>query len=281
MTQLWAGGAPAYPTSGAQGLRAGGCGTTSLRIGCVKYLNAKPLIFGWRGDIVFDHPAALCQQLADGQLDVALVSSFEFLRNPIYTIVDGVAIASVGPVHSVFLAHMVPLEDVEEIAVDTASQTSVHLLRCLLAERNLQPAFVKAGARANVGARCARLMIGDQAIAFRRNDTTEHRFWDLAAAWRDATELPFVFAVWLIRPEVADAVGIAEKLRALRDENLRTLDNVIAAQVDFTPEFCAFYFRECLQFDFADAHKAGLLRFRLLCEKHGILAADPAPLRLA
>ena len=281
MTQFSEGRASARLTSGAQELRERACGSTSLRIGCVKYLNAKPLIYGWRGDVVFDHPAALCQQLATGQLDVAFVSSFEVLRNPIYTIVDGVAVASVGPVHSVFLAHIEPLEEIEEIAVDAASQTSVHLLSCLLAERNLRPRLVSTDGAAQTGARGAQLIIGDQAIAFRQNNTGKYRFWDLATAWREATELPFVFAVWLIRPKVADAAGIAEKLRCLRDENLRALDKVIAAQRHFAPEFCAFYFRECLQFDFADAEKAGLLRFRSLCEKHGILPVNPAPLRLA
>ncbi|MBO0696299.1 MAG: hypothetical protein J2P56_09395, partial [Verrucomicrobia bacterium] len=69
-----------------------------LRIGCVKYLNARPLIHGWDGEVDFDHPSALCNKLAAGKLDVALVSSFEFLRNPIYRIVDHISISSDGPV---------------------------------------------------------------------------------------------------------------------------------------------------------------------------------------
>jgi CofH subfamily radical SAM domain protein len=77
-----------------------------VRIGCVGYLNARPLITAGRVEVRFDHPAALCQQLAAGELDVALVSSFEYLRHPIYSIVDGVAIASNGPVYSVILAHL-------------------------------------------------------------------------------------------------------------------------------------------------------------------------------
>ncbi|HEV8185895.1 MAG TPA: menaquinone biosynthesis protein [Chthoniobacterales bacterium] len=254
----------------------------ALRIGCVKYLNAQPLIFGWLGDVVFAHPAALCQQLSDGELDVALVSSFEFLRNPIYTIVDGAAVASAGPVYSVFLAHTEALEDIDEIVLDPASRTSVNLLRCLLAERHLRPRFViaKQPDEAPTPAR-AQLMIGDQAIAFRQRAAGKMRFWDLAEAWREATGLPFVFALWLIRPEVRDAAQIAERLRALRDENLRSLDAVIEGQRDFPTDFCASYFRDCLRFDFAEAEKAGLLRFRSLCEKHGILPPNTAPLRLA
>ena len=83
----------------------------SLRVGCVKYLNARPLVRGWEGNVEFDHPSALCERLAKGQLDVALVSSFEFLRNPIYRIVDGVSISSDGPVYSVVVAHRGELSD--------------------------------------------------------------------------------------------------------------------------------------------------------------------------
>src|SRR2546423_15611964 len=94
----------------------------NLRIGCVKYLNARPLIHGWPGNVVLDHPSALCTQLARGELDGALVSSFEFLRNPIYRIVDGVSISSDGPVYSVVVAHAGKIEDVKEIELDPAAQ---------------------------------------------------------------------------------------------------------------------------------------------------------------
>src|ERR1043166_653488 len=110
-----------------------------LRIGCVKYLNARPLIRGWPGDVEFDHPSALCQRLANGELDVALVSSFEFLRNPIYRIVDDISISSHGPVYSVVVAHRAEISEMEEIELDPASETSVHLLRCLLVDLGLTP----------------------------------------------------------------------------------------------------------------------------------------------
>ena len=113
----------------------------SVRVGCVKYLNARPLIRGWPGNVEFDHPSALCQRLAKGQLDVALVSSFEFLRNPIYRIVDDVSISSDGPVYSVVVAHRGEFSDIEEIELDPASETAVNLLRCLLAELGLTRSF--------------------------------------------------------------------------------------------------------------------------------------------
>ena len=109
----------------------------SLRLGCVRYLNALPLIDGWLGEVRFDHPSTLCGELAAGQLDVALVSSFEYLRNPVYSVVDGLAIASHGPVYSVVLAHLDAVEALREVVVDPASATSVNLLHCLLGEREV------------------------------------------------------------------------------------------------------------------------------------------------
>ncbi len=120
-----------------------------LRIGCVKYLNARPLIHGWLTDVVLDHPSALCVQLSRGELDIALVSSFEFLRNPIYRIVDGISISSDGPVYSVVVAHVGEISDVKEIELDPAAETSGNLLRCLLNERKLSLRFVATSIRKN------------------------------------------------------------------------------------------------------------------------------------
>ena len=150
----------------------------------------------------------LCRRLADGELDVALVSSFEYLRHPRYFIVDDVSIAADGEVFSVFVAHQNPIETLEEIALDPASATSVNLLRCLLAGRKLNPRLITSG---SVGDKAARLLIGDQAIRFRQQHPNDYTYWDLAAEWKRLTDRPFVFALWLIRPEITNAhdVGAA------------------------------------------------------------------------
>jgi predicted solute-binding protein len=248
-----------------------------IRIGCVKYLNARPLIHGWPGEVVFDHPSKLCQQLADGTLKVALVSSFEFLRNPIYILVDEVCVSSHGPVHSVFLAYAGGLAEIDEIEVDPASQTAVNLLRCLLAEAGLTPKLVARTPliQRAVTPQLAKFFIGDQAIRFRERSAAALHFWDLGEEWEKITHLPFVYALWLIRPEVAAPKPIADRLRACRDNNLRELDSVIAAEKEFSPEFCAYYFRECLTYHFGQPEREGLAMFRKLCEKHGILLPDP------
>jgi chorismate dehydratase len=243
----------------------------SLRIGCVKYLNARPLIRGWRGQIEFDHPSALCRRLDKGELDVALVSSFEFLRHPIYQIVDDVAIASDGPVYSVFVAYKRD-EWSGEIELDPASATGVAMLRYLIAERGQK--FLAETGPDNLSPlepRRARLLIGDQAIRFRQKFGKAYEYWDLGEEWRGLTKLPFVYALWLIRPEVADPKPIADRLRAVRNENLTNLGALIAAEKDFDHEFCRVYYRKNLRFHFGNKEKEGLRLFQRLCAKHALL----------
>jgi chorismate dehydratase len=280
-----------------------------LRIGSVKYLNARPLIHGWPGDVQFDHPSTLCKQLASGELDVALVSSFEFLRNPIYRIVDDVSISSDGPVYSVVVPHLGKISEIEEIELDPASETAVNLLRCLLAELALRPRLIRnidlqsvrpaglqpAGCDAaeNISAgrtgnmpmfptgRRARLLIGDQAIRFRQQYADEFSFWDLGEQWQKLVGVPFVYALWLIRPEVVDPKQIADRLRALRDENLARLNELSADAVaelaepgvrkELNHEFCVRYYRELLRFNFGEKEKEGLRSFAKRCAQCDLL----------
>ena len=251
-----------------------------LRIGCVKYLNARPLIRGWLGPVEFDHPSTLGKRLANGEFDVALVSSFEFLRNPIYRIVDDVSISSVGSVYSVVVAHRGDISKIEEIELDPASKTAVNLLRCLLAELGFNWRLIR-GVLGSTGCQPvvsgslpdtkAWLLIGDQAIRFREKHAGEFDFWDLGEQWRKLVDLPFVYALWLVRPEVIDPKQIAERLRVLRDENLTNLDELIAAEKESDHQFCSRYYRKHLQFSLGEKEKEGLRTFAYLCAKHGLL----------
>jgi chorismate dehydratase len=242
----------------------------SLRIGCVKYLNARPLIRGWLGEVNFDHPSALCKRLAGGQLDVALVSSLEFLRNPIYRIVDNVSISSHGSVYSVIIAHQGEISELDEIELDPAAETSTDLLRCLLAELNLAPRFIRPST-SSIRDRRARLLIGDQAIRFRENHRDEFHFWDLGEEWQKIFDIPFVYALWLIRPEVVEAKRIASRLRKLRDENLARIDDLIGEEKDFDHDFCHRYYRENLRFSFGEKEREGLSEFHKRCVKLHLL----------
>jgi chorismate dehydratase len=221
----------------------------------------------------------LCKRLASGGLDVAFVSSFEFLRNPIYRIVDDVSISSAGPVYSVVVAHRGDISEVDEIQLDPAAETSGNLLRCLLAERGLSPRLGSAGCQpAVVGSlpttHHARLLIGDQAIRFRQKHAKEFHYWDLGEQWNKVVGLPFVYALWLVRPEVVDPKPIAKRLRALRDENLAGIDELIAEEKEFDHKFCRRYYCENLRFGFGEKERAGLREFHKHCLEQRLLPRE-------
>jgi chorismate dehydratase len=125
----------------------------------------------------------------------------------------------------------------------------------------------------------ARLIIGDQAIRFRQEHAGACRFWDLGEQWKKLTGLPFVYALWLIRPEVPNAKSIAQRLRELRDKNLADIAAIVSDAVAdaahnkqaITQEFLDRYYHEYLRFGFGAREKQGLQTFADLCAKHGVL----------
>src|SRR5262249_30293366 len=235
----------------------------------------------WPGAVVLDHPSALCRMLADGELDVALVSSFEFLRNPIYKVVDGISISSDGPVYSVVTAYYGE-ELPSEIELDPASQTSVALLQHLLAERGqvLRGIEMTSDPLSPLKQGRGRLLIGDQAIRFRQGFTGAWAYWDLGDEWNRLTGLPFVYALWLIRPAVREPEVLGEQLRELRDKNLRNVDQIIAKQTEFDPEFCRRYYGDNLRFKLGADEKRGLRKFASACAKLGLIPRKELDLQL-
>ena len=245
----------------------------ALRIGCVKYLNARPLIHGYDGEVVFDHPSALARELAAGRLDAALVPVFEVLREPHYAIVDGAAVASDGPVHSVVLAYRGELRGVASIALDPASMSSVHLLKVLLAEfHGMQPEYRADGE--------ARLLIGNQAIEFRASPEAQAwRFLDLGEEWQRQTGLPFVFAVWALRPGVGNVRAVAEAFRALAVNGAAHLREIVSGEKFQDAAFRERYLTQHIRFGLGAREKEGLARYRALLAKWRLIGSDEGALQ--
>jgi chorismate dehydratase len=238
----------------------------TFRIGSVPYLNAAPLTRGLESEIIFATPAKLAVLLRQNELDAALVSITEVLLTDRYDVLDGVAIASLGEVYSVFLAHKKPLAEAKEIFCDPASLTSVNLLKVLLAEKNLFPQFTPLENYAAAAEKDFVLLIGDRAIEFQRAPHT-HEIFDLGAAWLELTNRPFVFAVWALRRGVENRELRAE-LRSAKHFGLETLDEIIETREEFDVDFRRDYFEWHIHFHLADDEKCGIAKFCELLQKH-------------
>ncbi len=238
-----------------------------FRVGSVKALNAVPLTRGLESEITFAPPAKLAELLRRDELDAGLVSVVETLFTDRYDILDGIAVASLGEVKSVFLAHRQPLEKVTEVFCDPASLTSVTLMKVLLAERGLKPKFTPLENYATAKEKDFVLLIGDAALDFVFAGHP-HEIFDLGAAWLELTKLPFVYAVWALRRGAHDA-ELRRQLREARDFGLDTLEHIIRDRPEYTEDFRRDYFEWHIHYHLGTDEKRGIAKFVELLRKHG------------
>src|SRR5438477_12016359 len=239
-----------------------------FRVGSVPYLNAVPLTRGLEEQIIFVTPSKLAEMLQRDELDAALVSVTEVLFNDRYDILDGIAVASLGEVKSVFLAHRRPIEEVKQVFCDTASLTSVNLLRVLLGERGLRPEFKPLPSYGFASLPDFTLLIGDPALDFLFS-SRQHEIWDLGAAWYDLTGLPFVYAVWALR-RGSDNTRLRRQLREAKSFGLDTLDSIISSRAEYDYDFRKDYLGWHIHYHLGSDEKRGLAKFMELLCKYGL-----------
>ncbi len=201
-----------------------GTAPVSIRIGGVPYGVGAPLLAGLESDptVVLEQapPTALIERLRAHQLDAALVSSIEAVRVPGYAVAAGLGIACTREIRSVraFRRRGAP---VRTIGLDESSATSAALLRLLLrgprAADAAPPAEQTFTAIAPTRAPDALphdlvLLIGDAGL---QADAGAREVWDLGQQWRAWTDLPFVFALWVLHP-AADPAAVLPVLHRAR-----------------------------------------------------------------
>lgn len=239
-----------------------------VRVGCVPYLCSKVLIhtLGAEGPghrLTLDVPSRLIQQLRDGQLDVALVSSIEFFRRKDYLIIPDISINTRLEAWSIRLFYKEDITKVRRVGLDPASNCSNALLKILLAKRfALKPEYVElAPGQDPMGdpSLDAFLKIGDPALTFQGPLKT----MDLGDQWWQFARLPFVFAVWLAR-KGTDLKGVDKKLFMAKREGLRRVDEIVrqhALPLGLTEKKAAEYITRILGYDLSNIELGGFQTF--------------------
>ena len=256
-----------------------------VRIGAVHYLNSKPLVYrleelARRAELRLDVPSRLADDLAAGELDVALIPSIEYFRGRDYAIVPGIAIAAYGPVLSVKLYSRVPVERVRTVALDEGSRTSVALTKILLDRwHRLRPETrpLPLGMPAEETDADAVLVIGDRAI--RPLELGQVETFDLGEAWLKETGLPFVFAMWVARRD-ADLSEVSRALRQAKQQGTRNVQAIAEREgppLGLTVPETVRYLTEYIRFDFGPREVEGLKLFYDSAAKLG-LAPEGIPI---
>lgn len=256
--------------------------TEPIRIGAVEYLNSKPLICGLErlapaARLLLDLPSRLADRLAAGELDVALIPVVEYFRGPGYGLVPDLAIGCRGPVLSVTVFSNKPWPDISSLALDEGSRTSAALVQVILRKRyGVRPALtpLRIDQPADSTETDAVLLIGDRAM---RADLPGYAFsYDLGQEWFEWTGLPFVFAVWAVRPGV-DLGPVAGALRQAKREGLASIPQIASREAKvlaLDPAFCRRYLTNLIRFDLGADELAGLKRFHELAADLGLAPAE-------
>ncbi len=249
-----------------------------LRLAAVGYLNTEPLVHELRGDpgfeIVSDVPSRVADRLHAGLCDLGLIPSVEYAFGE-YAIVPGISLASRGAVRSVNLYHRVPLDQIERVALDVSSRTSVALTKVLLRERLGRDPVYREGS-AHISAMLedgdAALVIGDPALYY-EGDAAR---LDLGEEWFRVTGLPFVFAFWagplgaVTGPQVARLQEAAARgLRQIR--TVAVAYNGHAERASLNED----YLRHNMVYALGESELAGLREFYRRAHALGLIPRVP------
>ncbi len=263
-----------------------------MRIGSVPYLNEKPLTRWFSHtdvgkasgiEVVYAVPSQLARMLAEDEISAALVSSFEYFRTPGYAIAPAVSISGQGDIESVRAFAKLPWRKIESLALDTSSLTSVALLKILLAEQlDSYPAFLHAAPDldAMLAQADACLLIGDKGMLA---DGTGLNIVDLGRGWRRLTGLPFVYAVWLGKPENITP-HLVEALVKAKAWGLTQIDAIAAEEAErigTSVRQCRHYLTEVMDYDLAEEHQEALALFGAKAYAQQLLTHAPAPVLIA
>ncbi len=252
-----------------------------MRLGRIGYVNCYPVygamdrgIVAPPATLVTGTPTELNDRLADGRLEVSVISAVAYAEHAQHLeLLPDLAISSDGPVRSVMLfSRWRPPELAgKRVLVSSSSRTSVHLLELLARQQwgvrlSLASAPTEPGdlARLRTTPHDAVLVIGDAALLLRARGEYPHAV-DLGEAWKKATGLPFVFAVWAARRD-ADPAAVRAVHRALLASrkwglgNLPLLAEQAARATDVDLGDCAEYLAG-LDYSLSYRHLAGLTDF--------------------
>ena len=195
-----------------------------LKLGVIEVLNVLPVYYGVITgqtpipcQIVTGKVTELNRKLANGEIDISVISSFEYAQNPeLYYVFPNLSVGADGPVHSIYLFLNKPINELNHdlIKLTEFSLTSVRLVQYLLQE--LDVTFTQEKTKAPTG----ELLIADEAIQ-RFYSKQDPYVYDLSKLWKDKTGLPFVFALWVCRRDCFDKN---------RDDILETYQALIASK---------------------------------------------------
>ena len=187
------------------------------RVGWMSFLNTLPMRHGIETTMpvgfksMYGVPTQLNNALLQGELDLSLVSTAAYLQHQdAWQLLPVLSISSFGPVHSVLWIRHKDFDPAKHaVQCPDSSASSEALLRYVLNKRYEARALrYETYSHQKSVEDCLKtaknaLLIGDVALRFyAETQAGQHEsldVLDLASAWHELTNLPFLFGVWCAR----------------------------------------------------------------------------------
>jgi chorismate dehydratase len=276
-----------------------------LNVSAISFLNTAPLMWDFnhgatpeqhsdndlplelRSDFTIEYtvPSECAEALQRGGADIGIIPAIAYATIPGLVILPDAAIAAKSAVLSILLVSHKPIEQVNKIAADTSSRSSVALARILCQKlwgRERQFRDFPPDLGSMLAACDAALLIGDPALRIERSN---YFVYDLAEEWRHFTGKPFVFAFWAVRlqalSEIRRSLDVAAVFRNSRDHgiqpaNLAQIARRWSARVGLSETEITTYLTQHIHF-FLDAENLeGLELFFRYSAECGVIEEAPS-----
>ena len=223
-----------------------------LRVAAINFLNPAPLMWDFehpplaatlaqRYKLHYTQPSLCATELHAGRADLGLIPIASLA--PDLAIIPGCTIGSLDRVRSIqiIVKHPHTLETIRTISADTASRSSLAYAEILFRKfLNTHPTFIPAAADpiAMLQHTDAAILIGDPALlALESRAQIEQAVgpctWiDLAHEWHTRTNLPWVAAVWAVRPQAltrshVTPAQLTDDLETSRNHGLLHIEDLV------------------------------------------------------
>jgi predicted solute-binding protein len=237
----------------------------------VSYLNTVPLVWGLLHspdeelrptfDVTFALPSLCADQLRSGTADIGIVPVIEMARQGLEYF-PSTGIACHGAVRTILLISKVPFPQIQTLATDSGSRSSVMLARVILAEKyGAMPRVLSRPANlpSMLTEADAALIIGDAALEL-DPATLPFETLDLGEVWNKMTGLPMVFAIWSGRKEIM-LPAHEEALVASCKYGLSHMEDIVrveSAARGFAPDLVRRYLTEHIVFELGPRDLEGM-----------------------
>lgn len=265
---------------------------TVLKVGLPYYLNTLPLLYHLKEiskiKLFLFPPKKINEALFSCELDAGLASSLFYAKNfQRFLILPDLSISAVGKVKSVILYHKKPLTELNNktIGITPETETSFGLLRIVLEEfYQIYPKYKffekPLSERGLNNAKLeGYLAIGDEALLLQKKGYFPF-FTDLAEIWLEKTQLPFIFALFILRKEVSEekrslVKSFLRNLYISRAKGVSSLSKLVGSSKLNLDKAFALNYLQHLEYDFSGLKQRAFLYFCELLFKKKIINSIP------